>query len=186
MSEIQFILGGIRSGKSRHAEELARSWEARTGAIVTYIATSNVLDDEMRGRVARHRARRPSTWRTIESPTEIPAVMDDQVDRDNLVLIDCVNMYVSNLLLQMEEDIVEGVPQEAIRQVVAAVDELMAALKERSGPAILVSNEVGMAPVALTPLGRVFQDSIGLAHQRVAEASTDVFLMVAGLSQRLK
>lgn len=186
MGSIRFVLGGIRSGKSRFAEEDAATWESATGGKVVYVATSRALDAEMRDRVARHQERRPASWRTVESHVGVAGDIEAAVEPDALVLLDCVNMLVSNILMQIDEEVLEANRSDAIDSVLAAVDELLAVLSDRRGRAILISNEVGMAPVALSPLGRAFQDAIGLTHQRVAAAADDVFLLVAGLSHKLK
>jgi adenosylcobinamide kinase/adenosylcobinamide-phosphate guanylyltransferase len=183
MGRIEFVLGGIRSGKSRFAEERARRWQQETSGAVTYLATSRIRDNEMQARVARHRSRRPASWNTVERARRVAQSIRDSVDESSLVLLDCVNMLVSNVLLDLEDQ----QPREAaMDRALAEVDELAAALRDRSGPSILISNEVGMAPVALTPLGRLFQDTIGIAHQRIASVSDSAFFLVAGMPQQLK
>lgn len=182
MGRIQLVLGGIRSGKSRFAEDLAVSWQGATGGIVTYVATARVGDAEMQARVDSHRKRRPSSWRLLEAPLEVFAAIDADVPRGSLVLLDCVNMLISNVLMDMDDE-----PRgDAGKAALAQVDGLVSLLLERDAPSVLISNEVGMAPVALTALGRLFQDTIGIANQRVAAAAEDVFLLVAGLAQKLK
>lgn len=182
MGRIQFVLGGIRSGKSRFAENLATAWEEASGGVVTYVATARIGDVEMQARVDEHRRRRPSSWTVLEAPVDVAGAIGSQLGRESLVLLDCVNMLISNVLIDMENER----PEEAGAAALAQADSLVATLLERDGPSVLISNEVGMAPVALTPLGRLFQDTIGIAHQRVATAAEEAYLLVAGLAHRLK
>lgn len=186
MGTVEFVIGGIRSGKSRFAEERAAVWEREGGGSVTYLATSRVRDDEMVARVAMHRSRRPETWNTVEAPTEVAKAVRTSVPGESMILVDCVNMLVSNLLLDVTEAEISARRDAVVGAVLDAVDASLAVLAQRPGPSILISNEVGMAPVALTPLGRVFQDAIGLAHQEVARIAESVYFLVAGLPHRLK
>ena len=163
------ILGGARSGKSAHAEALV----AASGLAPIYLATAQALDDEMRLRIDHHRTRRGSTWRTVEEPLELPHALGREAGPGRAVLIDCLTLWLSNLLL-------------AGRDVEAAGDALMAVLARGQGPVVLVSNEVGLGIVPMGALSRSFVDHAGKLHQRVAAVADHVRLMVAGLPMDLK
>ena len=167
MGVTHLVLGGARSGKSRHAEAIV---QARPGPWI-YLATAQAFDDEMRARIAEHRARRAAGWRTVEAPVDVAGALAAAGDAP--VLVDCLTLWVSNLLLG-EHD------------VGAASDALMAALAARAGVTVLVSNEVGLGIVPDNALARRFRDAAGVLHQRVAAAADGVVLMVAGLAVRVK
>jgi adenosylcobinamide kinase/adenosylcobinamide-phosphate guanylyltransferase len=161
------VLGGARSGKSRHAE-----------AIVTalpppwlYLATGRAWDDEMRDRIALHRARRADGWRTVETPLALADALDSAGDRP--VLVDCLTLWLTNLLI---ED----------HPVEPAVSALLAALDRRRADTVLVGSEVGLGIVPENALARRFRDEAGLLHQRIAEIADRVVLVVAGLPMTLK
>ena len=167
MAETHLILGGARSGKSRYAEALI---EAEPGPWC-YIATAQAFDDEMRGRIASHRARRPAGWQTVEAPLHLALALGAAGDVP--VLIDCLTLWQSNLLLgefKMEQ----------------AADDLLDVMAERRGMTVLVGNEVGLGIVPDNALARRFRDAAGVLHQRVAGIADHVVLMVAGLPLRVK
>lgn len=168
---LTLLLGGARSGKSRFGEELVLEAAAARGSGAIYIATAEALDEEMRQRIATHAARRGEAWRTVEAPRDLAAPLREC--RDRPVLIDCLTLWLSNLMLA-EQDI--GANTEA----------LLAALHARAAPTVLVSNEVGSGIVPETALGRRFRDDQGRLNQRVAAAADCVALMVAGLPLRVK
>jgi adenosylcobinamide kinase / adenosylcobinamide-phosphate guanylyltransferase len=161
------VLGGARSGKSRHALEQARL----AGTSVAFLATARALDGDMATRIGRHRAERPARWTTIEEPYEVPAASRRAARSHDLVVVDCVTVWVSNLMERGDDD----------ARVLAAVDDLAKLLRERLVSVILVSNEVGEGVHPPTELGRRFRDLLGLANQRLAAAADRVTLMVAGL-----
>jgi adenosylcobinamide kinase / adenosylcobinamide-phosphate guanylyltransferase len=161
------VLGGARSGKSRHALEQARL----AGTSVAFLATARALDGDMATRIGRHRAERPARWTTIEEPYEVPAASRRAARSHDLVVVDCVTVWVSNLMERGDDDAL----------VLATVDDLAKLLRERLVSVILVSNEVGEGVHPPTELGRRFRDLLGLANQRLAAAADRVTLMVAGL-----
>ena len=166
MSRVTLVLGGARSGKSRFAESLAPAEGPKT-----YIATAEALDDEMRQRIAHHKERRGGGWQTVEAPLELAeAVM---ADRTGFVLVDCVTIWLSNLM-QRELD------------VRAAVAGLGTALQACPARVVLVSNEVGLSIVPENALARRFRDEQGFANQRLAEVADEVFFVAAGLPLTLK
>ncbi|MET0483547.1 MAG: bifunctional adenosylcobinamide kinase/adenosylcobinamide-phosphate guanylyltransferase [Aestuariivirgaceae bacterium] len=163
------ILGGARSGKSRHAEMLGR---AHGGALV-YIATGEAGDSEMAERIKRHRLGRGPEWTTIEEPVELVAAVSREAGPRRFVLIDCITLWISNLM---------GLR----RAVPAEVDALARAIEAAPGAVCLVSNEVGLGIVPDNAMARAFRDEAGLAHQRLAAVCEEVVLMVAGLPVFLK
>jgi adenosylcobinamide kinase/adenosylcobinamide-phosphate guanylyltransferase len=165
------IGGGARSGKSRFA--LARA-EA-LGARRLFIATAERSDDEMRDRIARHRAERGDGFDTIEEPRALPEALAAARDHD-VIVVDCLTIWIANLL-------VGGAPAEAVAARVAA---LVTALAGRRAHVVLVTNEVGMGLVPDTPLGRLFRDLTGQAHQRVAAVADELYLAAMGVVLRLR
>jgi adenosylcobinamide kinase / adenosylcobinamide-phosphate guanylyltransferase len=164
------VLGGARSGKSAHAEALAR----QTGLKRVYIATAQAFDDEMRERISRHRADRAAHgWTTIEEPIDLAAALGGASGPQTVVLVDCLTLWLSNLMLT-EQDVDAG------------RDALLAALGAVQGPVILVSNEVGLGIVPETPLGRRFRDEQGRLNQTIARICGRVIFVAAGLPLMLK
>ena len=165
-SSLTLVLGGARSGKSRYAEgliaDLAPPW--------TYIATAQAWDDEMRERVALHRARRDHQWRTVEEPIELPRAL---AATKGPVLVDCLTLWLTNLMLGKHD-------------LAGAFAALEAALAEAAGPVVLVSNEVGLGIVPDNALARAFRDEQGRLNQRIAALAGHVVFMAAGLPMVLK
>jgi adenosylcobinamide kinase / adenosylcobinamide-phosphate guanylyltransferase len=166
MTDLFFVTGGARSGKSSFALEKAREFG---GDDVTFVATAERSDDEMTDRIARHQLERPNAWTTIEASREI--ILSGLKTR--VVLLDCLSLFVSNLLL-------DGLEEETI------LERTQSILESRTQTLIVVSNEVGMGLVPEYPLGRQFRDVLGRANQLVARASTQAFFLVAGIPLRLK
>jgi len=166
VNTLTLILGGARSGKSRRAETLVTALPPPW----TYIATAEAFDSEMTTRIAEHRARRAPGWETLDAPRDLPAAL---ARARAPVLVDCLTLWLSNLMLA-EADLTE------------AGDALEAALRAHAGPVVLVSNEVGGGIVPGTPLGRRFRDAQGVLNQRIAALADHVELVVAGLPLRLK
>jgi adenosylcobinamide kinase/adenosylcobinamide-phosphate guanylyltransferase len=174
---LTFILGGARSGKSRFAQQLA----ARLGRRVTFVATAEARDEEMRLRIEEHRRARPEHWRTVEMPLRAAQAVRAAMSDSEVVVLDCLSLLVSNLLLAAEED--PAAAAQAVETEISALVEAAAAGPARS---IIVSNEVGMGVVPAYPLGRVYRDLLGWANARVAKASGEVYWMVAGLPVEIK
>jgi adenosyl cobinamide kinase/adenosyl cobinamide phosphate guanylyltransferase len=162
---LTLVLGGARSGKSRHAERLLQGapppW--------LYLATAQPLDEEMRARIATHQARRGPGWETAEAPIDLAPALA----RAQPVLLDCLTLWLTNLLLGGHD-------------IAAATDALDAALVARGAPAVLVANEVGLGIVPDNALARQFRDAAGQLHQRIAARADRVVLMVAGLPLLVK
>jgi adenosylcobinamide kinase / adenosylcobinamide-phosphate guanylyltransferase len=166
LSDVTFVLGGARSGKSRFAEGLAPAEGERT-----YIATAEAFDDELKARIAQHKVERGEAWTTIEAPLDLVTAL--QTATGSFVLIDCVTIWLGNLMFR-EKD---------VRSEVAALCDALAATRAR---VVLVSNEVGFGIVPENALARRFRDEQGFANQRLAACADKVFLVAAGLPLRLK
>jgi adenosylcobinamide kinase/adenosylcobinamide-phosphate guanylyltransferase len=178
--ELILILGGARSGKSTHAQNMALEL---AGPDVLYIATAQAFDDEMRGRIAAHRAERPAGWRTLEAPSLIAAPLTEAVGPARVVLLDCLTLLTSNALLALGD----ALPARAAEAAVdAEVSALLAAYQASHATWIIVSNEVGLGLVPPYPLGRAYRDALGRANQRLAAAAGRVLFMVAGLPLTVK
>ena len=169
MSELTFVLGGTRSGKSRFA--LARA-TAIGGDRVTYVATARPGDPELDARIAGHRRVRPAAWRTLEAQADLAGVLAKADPRD-VLLVDSLTLWVAWCL----DDGVEVGP---------AWDSAFRQLAARATASVVVSDEVGLGIVPETVLGRRFRDEIGALHQRLAAVADPVVLLVAGLPVTLK
>jgi len=163
------VLGGARSGKSRHAEQLVTA----TGLARVYIATAEARDDEMTERVRLHRSRRGEGWRTVEEPLALAARLEREASPAHAVLVDCLTLWISNLMFSAAE-------------IEAEVEALAAKLPALPGTVCVVSNEVGLGIVPDNALARRFRDLAGLANQRLAQACGEVVFVAAGLPLRLK
>jgi adenosylcobinamide kinase/adenosylcobinamide-phosphate guanylyltransferase len=163
------VLGGARSGKSRFAERLVED----CGLQRTYLATATVGDEEMRMRIENHRISRGCEWTTIEESLDIVAVLVRESLKDRVVLVDCLTLWLSNLM-------------HAGRDTPAEIARLIAFLEVSRCGIVFVSNEVGMGIVPENPLGRAFRDAQGRLNESVAAAVTRVALVAAGLPLWLK
>jgi adenosylcobinamide kinase / adenosylcobinamide-phosphate guanylyltransferase len=161
------VLGGARSGKSRHAEAMV----TRLAPPWTYIATAEAFDDEMRARIAEHRARRAVGWRTLEAPLDLADAL--AASAETPVLVDCVTLWLTNLML-------------AGRDIEAATAVLENAITARKLPLVMVTNEVGLGIVPDNRLARHFRDAAGRLNQRMAACADAVLFMVAGLPMKVK
>jgi adenosylcobinamide kinase / adenosylcobinamide-phosphate guanylyltransferase len=162
--------GGARSGKSRCA--LARA--LALGSRRLFIATAERSDDEMRERIDRHRAERGDTFDTVEEPLALPEAIAADRDHD-VIVVDCLTIWIANQL-------VHGTPADGVLARVAALIDV---LGQRRAHVLVVSNEVGMGLVPDTPLGRVFRDVAGTAHQRLVPLADELYLAVMGMVLRL-
>ena len=173
--ELVLVLGGARSGKSTAAERMARA-----GGRVLFIATAEALDEGMRRRIADHRRYRPDHWDTLEEPIHVSDAVRPLVERYDTFVLDCLTLWVSNLLLAGEEySGVEGTILETVRRLLDLIDEA-------GGRWILVSNEVGQGIVPASALARAYRDVLGRVNQLVASRADKAYLMVASLALDLK
>ncbi|KQU90080.1 adenosylcobinamide-phosphate guanylyltransferase [Variovorax sp. Root318D1] len=187
MLEHELILGGQKSGKSRRAEQRAIAWLAEAPATrrAVLIATGQAHDDEMRERIARHqadRAQRVPDMRTVEEPVELAREIVTQSAADTLVVIDCLTLWLTNLLMPLRSESARPIT----RTPATHVAMLLVALREARGPVVLVGNEIGLGVIPLGGETRAFVDALGRLNQDVAAACGRVTLMVAGLPLTLK
>jgi adenosylcobinamide kinase/adenosylcobinamide-phosphate guanylyltransferase len=167
-NQITLVLGGQRSGKSKYAEGLI---EAQGGGL--YLATAQVFDDEMKGRIDTHQQRRGDKWITLEEPLNIASIILREAKSNQPVLVDCLTLWLSNLI--HEEQNIE-----------AQTESLIIALHKSQGPVVLVSNEVGQGVIPDNALARKFVDCAGRMNQVIAEAADRVVWVTAGIPQMLK
>ena len=183
--KLVLILGGARSGKSAFAEQLAAS----SGRRVAFIATATAGDDEMRARIARHRASRSPEWLTIEEPLQLAGAVRRAAELADVLLLDCITLWLANWMGQQSDLELDDAPGEGYTgRVLSDIEELLATLAT-PGPGktlIAVSNEVGLGIVPAYPLGRVYRDTLGRVNQRLARSADRVYLMVAGLAVDIK
>lgn len=169
---IIFITGGCRSGKSRFALDYANRHFSKK----LYLATCEIFDEEMARRVEHHRKMRGIEWETIEEPIEVVETIRKNLDRAEVILLDCITLWLSNLLLKWNDE----------ERVILEIDRLVKALQEIRTSMILVSNEVGMGIVPVDPIARRFRDLSGIANQRIAETADTAIFMVSGIPIFLK
>ena len=169
LPDLTLVLGGARSGKSRHAEALV----AARGLARTYIATAEAWDEEMRDRIAHHREDRGAGWRTVEAPLELGAAIAAEAGEGRVVLVDCLTLWLTNTML-------------AERDVGAEQAALLDALEGAGGPVVCVSNETGLGIVPDNALARAFRDAQGRLNQSIAALAARVDFIAAGLPIRLK
>jgi adenosylcobinamide kinase / adenosylcobinamide-phosphate guanylyltransferase len=165
---LTLVIGGARSGKSAFAESLVLG----SGRARRYVATAEARDDEMRARIARHRRERGDGWMTVEAPLQLPEALA-QVGRDEVVLLDCATLWLTNHLL-------------ADHDLVAETGKLIAALTTCVAPVVIVSNETGWGIVPENALARRFRDEQGRLNQRLAAEAGLVVTVIAGLPMVLK
>ena len=176
------VLGGARSGKSAYAEKLAES----SGKTVIYIATAQARDDEMAARIDQHRQQRPATWTTVEEPLALGAAMLAHATPQSLLLIDCLTVWLSNLLFA------DGLDFPEIGRITAPPSFLgqrplfLEALIQVPGDVVLVSNEVGMGIIPQGAITRWYVDEAGRLNQTVAAQCERAVLVAAGLPLILK
>ncbi len=185
--KLVLILGGARSGKSTFAERLASS----SGRSVAFIATATASDEDMRQRIARHRASRPQDWHTLEEPLDLIATVKHASNLADVMLLDCITLWLANWLgqrgdINLEHD--ASLSDTYTNGVLKDIEDLLAAIDALASnkTLIVVSNEVGLGIVPAYPLGRVYRDMLGRVNQRLAGAADRVYLMVAGLGIDIK
>lgn len=194
MSNLILVTGGARSGKSSFAELLA----LKTQLPVTYIATAQIWDAEMTKRIEKHRERRPRDWKLIEEPYDVSQVLqnisnakDNNWTDNSVILLDCITLWLSNLLLR-ETALHQGWDKDSsLRDEIEAVifrqvKELANLAGQISPHIIFVTNEVGQGIVPENPLSRLYRDLSGKANQILAEAAGEVYLVVAGYPIEIK
>ena len=188
-NKIFLVLGGARRGKSEFAEKLMYH---STGKRKGYIATSQILDDEMRYRVILHRQRRPADWKTFEVMHEAGNSMEAILSEADSILFDCITMYVNNILM----DHMKGITVETLgvsdlttlqTSLEKDLDLMFDNIEKASGKEIIfVSDELGMGIVPANAMSRAYRDLVGLANQYVAKRADKVYLSIAGITMELK
>ncbi|MCG8643132.1 MAG: bifunctional adenosylcobinamide kinase/adenosylcobinamide-phosphate guanylyltransferase [Desulfobacterales bacterium] len=177
--KITLVIGGCRSGKSRFALEAADRFKAGPGIPghrKFFIATSVPTDPEMEARVSAHRNERGNDWQTIEEPVQIGKAIDTYGGKAGVILVDCLTLWTSNLLFQLEEE----------DRIEAAIAELEQAITRSLCPIFLVTNEVGLGIVPENRLARRFRDLAGSVNQRIAKIAHTVVMTVAGIGVTIK
>ena len=169
---VTFVLGGVRSGKSRFAQRIASG----SGSVL-FIATAKPSDPEMELRIERHRKDRPVGWQTLEVPVDLDVTISSLQDPNQLAVVDCLTIYLANVMSKAQG-------QESV--IKEYTERLCSALKQMKASIILVSNEVGSGVHAPTASGRFYCDLLGELNQRVAALADNVILMVAGIPVPVK
>ena len=173
MSEFIFITGGARSGKSSYALKLAKQISTKN---VAFIATAHPVDAEMKSRITRHKKERPEHWITYENPESIPTLIEGLDDQFDVVIIDCITLFLSSLMCTAFEE-------SKIKTIISEITDQIALF---NGTSIIVSNEVGLGIVPNNELGRKFRDLTGTVNQYIAQKCNTAFFMVASLPMKLK
>jgi adenosylcobinamide kinase / adenosylcobinamide-phosphate guanylyltransferase len=169
--DVTLVLGGAQSGKSYYARQLAARFER-----VTFIASGRPTDAEMRKKIARHRRERPAAWRTIEAPLDLPAAIRSESQEADVILVDCVTVYVANVMGARKS---KSNPKECIQALCDAILESKACV-------VVVSNEVGSGVVPPYRSGRIYRDLLGQMNQKIAQIADKVVLMIAGMPVTVK
>lgn len=169
----QLVIGGARSGKSRFAQEYASEWQRRTQGDVIVIATAENTQGAMAKRIAHHQAQRPEGWQLIETCLDLPKALVEHSQADNLILIDCLTLWLANVLF-------------SDRDWQDEKQALLDTLKQLPGEVVLIGNEVGQGVVPLGELSREFVDESGWLHQALSKQLDCVTLVIAGLPVVLK
>ena len=182
---ICLVIGGVRSGKSAFAENKVAEFDSTIFGTVLYVATGVAFDEEMKERIRKHQESRPPDWCTLDEPVQLaeklsPMLRD--VDTTSAVIIDSIDVWVTNLLMELQNE--DRLTQEKI--VVNETDKLLRLIMCARQPFVLVTSEVGLSLVSPEPLGRLFQDLLGMVNQRIAAVATEVYLVVAGIPNKIK
>lgn len=187
MSNFTLITGGARSGKSTFAEKYA----AHLGLPVIYIATAQVYDDEMARRVEKHRQQRPEHWQVIEEPYAIQNALTEIQNEDAVILLDCVTLWLTNLLLNglkpsPDSDFSEALTSEAEENILNEVQKVALLAQKITPHVIMVTNEVGQGIVPENALARAYRDLAGRANQLLARQADLLYWIVAGYPVEIK
>ncbi len=169
--KVVLITGGVRSGKSRFAQQLALKWPPP----VIYVATASAEDEEMEIRIRKHQQSRPKEWRTVEERSDLIGVFGS-LKEVSTVIVDCLTLWISNLIFQGLND----------EEILARAQGLKESLSVSDHRVILITNEVGWGIVPASKLGRRFRDLQGMVNQIMAEGADEVYLMISGLPLRIK
>ena len=174
---IQLIIGGQRSGKTAYAESLAE----KSHLPVCYLATAQALDGEMQERIELHRDSRNKTWETLEEPLHLHTAIREQSLNTPCILIDCLSLWVCNLMSYEDESVLESEIEKLYQQIENISEDL-----DNKTQLIFVSNEVSLGVIPFEPFTRKYIDILGKVHQRIASYSDEVYFVVAGIPQKIK
>lgn len=176
---LTYVTGGVRSGKSEYAEKLAQA----SNKSVLYVAFGVNTDAEMQSRIEKHQLRRPQDWGVVEQPYELISSCEQYRDYD-VVLVDCFSTWLTNKIIQIPETELRN---ETYRiEIFHEVQEWIANIQQMPQQIIVVSSEVGLGGVAMSPLGRLFHDLLGECNQIIARAADEAYAVLSGLPVRLK
>lgn len=185
MSRLILITGGARSGKSTFAEGKVKE----CGKNVLYVATSKPIDDEMKQRIAKHRAQRPSDWETLEEYKDLDMAIANSVQGKDAVLLDCVTIMITNLMLDKANDW-DSLTRENVEEIENSIqhqiERLISLSKMSEIPFVLVTNEIGLGIVPATTMSRDFRDIAGRMNQLIAKAADEVYFCVSGIPMKIK
>jgi adenosylcobinamide kinase/adenosylcobinamide-phosphate guanylyltransferase len=172
MGKLSFIIGGTRSGKSTYSLEIAKN----TGTKIAFIATAPYYDDDMRKRIEKHQTERPESWHTYEEQKELVSLLKKLENNYDTVLIDCLTLYITNLMLDSFEE----------KAIYITLDDVLKTVKAASYQTIIVSNELGMGVHPENKMAREFRDIAGRCNQLTATNADDVYFVVAGIPIKIK
>jgi adenosylcobinamide kinase/adenosylcobinamide-phosphate guanylyltransferase len=172
MGRFIFIFGGIRSGKSSYAVQLAKKLSKK----VAFIATASASDKEMKKRIKLHRSSRPKFWKTIEENENVSEILENAGNKYEVIIIDCMGLLVSNLLLNEVKD----------TEIIKKINKIAKMILKSKHTVIIVSNDVGSSLVPDNPLGRRFADILGFANQIMAKKADEVIFMQAGIPIKIR
>jgi len=177
------IIGGVRSGKSRFACELA----LKLGKPVLFVATGVAGDEEMKHRIEEHQRARPADWRTLEIITHIGSQIEQKIGEAQVVIVDCITLLVSNIFNQYSNQASDQIDVSLIEEKVTdEINELVECINQVDASFIIVTNEVGMGLVPTNRVGRLYRDLLGRANQLLAQQADEIYLMVAGIPVQIK
>jgi|LDZT01.1.fsa_nt_gi adenosylcobinamide kinase/adenosylcobinamide-phosphate guanylyltransferase len=179
LPKLVLITGGVRSGKSTFAQNIAENF----GKKITFIATAQALDKEMKERIAKHKANRPKHWETHEEPYQVAKVISRTGQGSDVIVIDCLGLLVSNLMQDYQE---KGFNNLLADNIIKNIQEIVAEALKCPATVIIVSNEVGLGLVPENAMGRFFRDILGQANQLIATNADRVYLMVTGIPLLIK
>lgn len=181
-STITLVTGGARSGKSSYAVDVAKVFSGE----VVFVATAEARDPEMSKRIDKHKVERPAHWRTFEIPLHLAAGLSRALSARSLVVVDCVTLWVTNIMLSQGVALESINYEKAEHDVEQEIETLFDLIKSNHCSALFITNEVGMGLVPETALGRQFRDIAGRANQIIARKADSVVLMVSGIILKIK
>lgn len=182
MSKLIFIVGGCRSGKTSYAIKLAKAYKK-----VVYLATAQTLDEEMVKRAKKHRQNRPAHWMTIEEPLNLKDKLLELDTSTDIVIIDCLTLYLSNLIFKEKDDFLDTQQQDKVeKEITKNIRHLLQVTKKIKPIVVIISNDTGLGIVPADPLSRFFRDMSGFINQITADQADEVYKMEVGIPIKIK